>query len=101
MSCVHHVLGVRVERHAWVRQVTLTDYRISTGTDMWSRRVPVEEVVCHAQYVCRDCGAVRDEGACLCDVAQGETCAVRLAFLEKIGAPEAGAPRSHEVRGTK
>jgi hypothetical protein len=83
MSCKKHFLTFQWERHGWTRRVTHTDDRTGGGTDMWSRTIPVEYVTCHVEYVCRNCGAVRDGGECRCDRAKAEACAVRLACLDR------------------
>jgi hypothetical protein len=91
MSCSKHFLGFQWTRHAWQRRVTLSEPRMSRTTDQWGRVVPVEHVVCHAQYVCRTCGAVRDDGICGCDPAHAEHCAVRVAWLAEAREQPQGA----------
>jgi hypothetical protein len=85
MSCMKNFLGLRWERHAWERRVTLTECQTFRETDQWGRVNPAEHVTCHAQYVCRDCGAVRDGEECGCDKNRADACAVRLAHLAKTG----------------
>lgn len=84
MSCAKHFMGIRWERHAWDRRVTLAEDRTSTKSDMWGRSIPVPQVLCHTQHVCRDCGAVRDGGDCFCEQAEADICAIRLAWLAKV-----------------
>jgi hypothetical protein len=91
MSCTKHFLGFRWEHHDWDRRVTHAENLTFRGTDMWSRKVPVPEVVCYTQYVCRSCGTVRDEGYCNCDQARGDACQIRLAWLAEHGAESQGA----------
>ena len=77
------LLPVGGEHHSWNRRVTHTEYRTARGTDMWGRTIPVDEVICHTQYVCQTCGAVKAEGECACDVEKGELCPPRLKLLEQ------------------
>ena len=94
MSCFKHVLGIQFARHAWKRRVTLTEDRTDRGTDMWSRAVPAEHVICHIQYVCSACGAVRDGEECTCDKEHADRCAPRLAYLAALRARDADARAS-------
>ena len=91
MSCIKHFLGFRWERHTWDREVTHTEDWSARATDMWSRAVPVDEVICHIKYVCRACGAVRDGGECVCEEARGAVCPARLAYLAELRSKEHGA----------
>jgi len=88
MSCTRNFLVFRWERHKWHRRVTFTKHESFRGTDMWSRAVPVDEVVCRTEYVCTECGAVRRSAYCACDEAIGEECPARLAWLAESGAQE-------------
>jgi hypothetical protein len=92
MGCRKHFLGLTWEKHDWDRRVALAENRTCTGTDMWSRKVPISEVICHTQHVCRTCGEVRDEGYCSCDQARGDACAIRLAWLAEHPPRESIAP---------
>jgi len=93
MSCTKHVLGIEFERHAWERRVTHAENWSARGTDMWSRAVPVEQTLCQIQFVCRDCGAVREGGDCTCDRERADACPPRLAWLaEARGVQEAKTP---------
>jgi hypothetical protein len=96
MSCTRRFLFFRWDRHAWDRRVALTTDWSARGTDMWSRAIPVDQVLCHTQYVCRTCGAVRDGTECGCDKAVADKCAVRLALLAEARGQESG-PRSVET----
>jgi len=58
---------------------------------MWGRVVRVDHVLCHTEYVCLDCGAVRDVSSCGCEPERAEQCAVRLAWLAQV----AERPRAH------
>jgi hypothetical protein len=84
MSCTRHFMAFQWERHAWERRITHTECRTFRDTDKWGRRVPADYVTCHAQYVCRDCGAVREGEECGCDRARADACAVRLACLAEV-----------------
>jgi hypothetical protein len=92
MSCSKHFMGLRWERHAWERQVAHTASRTFREADIWGRVNPADHVTCHAQYVCRDCGAIRDGEECGCDSERAETCAVRMACLSGVGEHERGGP---------
>ena len=81
MSCIKHFLGFQWERHVWDRRVTRAENRSLPRRDMWGRAIGLEQALCHTQYVCRACGAVRDEGECFCEQAEADACAVRLAWL--------------------
>lgn len=83
MSCTKHFLSFEWTRHQWERQVTGTSRLSFQETDQWGRRFPSDYVMCQAQYVCRDCGAIREEGDCGCDPARAEHCKVRLDLLDK------------------
>lgn len=83
MGCTKHFLGLRWGRHDWDRRVTFAENHTFQGTDMWSRNVPVPEVVCYTQYVCRKCGETREEGYCNCDQQKADGCAIRLAWMSE------------------
>jgi len=87
MSCTSHVLGLAWEHHTWRRRVTSTETVSGMVTDMWGRAVAEQHVRCLTEEVCTTCGALRDTGACCCDLVRGDVCAVRLACLD--------APRSN------
>ena len=92
MSCNKHLMGFHWERHAWERRVTLTESQAFPVTDQWGRVNRTDHVTCHAQYVCRVCGATRDGEECSCDRARAEACAVRLAHLKAAPEHVPGAP---------
>jgi hypothetical protein len=81
MSCSKHLLGLNWKQHTWERRVTHSESFYEPLTDMWGRRIATGHVTCHAEFVCRDCGAVRDDGECTCDEAKGELCPVRVQWL--------------------
>ena len=92
MSCSRRFLTFRWQHHAWRRRVTATSRASVPVTDMWGRRVDQSNVRCHTEYVCDDCGQIRDAGDCLCDAEKGDRCAVRLAFLNPLHRPQPDAP---------
>jgi len=80
-SCTRNILGLTWKQHAWERQVTNSELLDSPATDQWGRRIELSNVLCHVQYVCRNCGEVRDGGECGCNRERGDKCPVRLASL--------------------
>lgn len=90
MSCTKHFLTFQWTRHNWRRHVTQTESMTFRETDQWGRRFPSDYVLCHAQYVCEDCGAVREEGECGCDPERAVNCKVRLDLLAKASEQEQG-----------
>lgn len=92
MGCTKHFLMFKWERHDWQRRVTATERPIYTDTSMWGRPTATPHVICHAEYVCQRCGAVKDEGDCTCDAARGDQCQPRLALLSELRQKDAGAP---------
>jgi hypothetical protein len=82
MSCTKHVLNLEWPHHHWKRQVTHTETLTFHETDMWGRRYNADHVLCRAQLVCQDCGAVKDDGDCGCDLEEGARCPARLAHLD-------------------
>ena len=80
-TCTKHLLGFTWQRHAWDRRVTNSELLDEPGTDQWGRCIELSNVLCHVQYVCRNCGEVRDGGECGCDRTRGEKCPARLASL--------------------
>jgi len=80
VGCNHHWLA----RHHWKRRVTHTETGQFRETDQWGRATFNDHVVCHAEYVCQSCGAVRDEGECGCDRTRGNECPVRLEHLRLV-----------------
>ncbi|HKW03580.1 MAG TPA: hypothetical protein VJN96_27385 [Vicinamibacterales bacterium] len=92
MSCVKHFLGIRWERHTWDRRVTLARDQSSPQTDMWGRSFLVPVALCHTEYVCRRCGAIKDDGDCFCEKAEADACAIRLAWLAEVRDEHAQPP---------
>ncbi len=80
MSCNDRLLA----RHQWSRRVTHTESHPFCETDQWGRATFEDHVVCHAEFVCLSCGAVKEEGDCGCDQARADKCPVRLEHLAKI-----------------
>lgn len=91
MNCVSHVLGIRMEHHAWHRRVTATESRAFPETSIWGRPITNDHVFCHAEFVCERCGAVRDDGDCGCDEERGSKCPIRLEYLAKVQAQSSSA----------
>lgn len=81
MSCTQHVLGFTITHHNWERKVTLTESLTDVHSDMWGRPVEDDSVHCHTKYVCRTCGAVRDECECNCEPDRAKNCKCRLELL--------------------
>ena len=94
MSCTKRILGFEWQRHDWKRLVVATEDLVDRTTDMWSRAVPAEHVICHIRYECSACGAVRDAGECTCDRERGEHCPPRLAYLAARREREAASDAS-------
>jgi hypothetical protein len=81
MNCKKHFLNLEWPHHNWKREVTHTNTLSFTETNMWGRPYGSDYVACHAQLVCQDCGAVKDDGDCGCDPEEGARCRARLAHL--------------------
>jgi hypothetical protein len=86
-SCTRNVLGFALQQHAWNRQVTNSELLEVPATDQWGRRFDESHVMCHIQYVCRNCGEIREGSECSCDRDRGDKCPARVASLAD--------PRSH------
>jgi|SwirhirootsSR3_FD_contig_31_27591316_length_504_multi_3_in_0_out_0_1 hypothetical protein len=80
-NCTRNILGLTWKQHAWERQVTNSELLEVGTTDQWGRRIAQDYVLCHTQYVCRNCGEVRDDGECGCNRERADKCPVRLASL--------------------
>ena len=93
MSCTKHFAGFEWKHHDWSRRVTLSKSRTTPATNMWGRPAPIPDVICHAEYVCKNCGVVRDGEDCLCDQDRGDRCAVRLEWIAAGRKPELSARR--------
>lgn len=90
MGCTKRFLMFKWERHHWVRRVSGTFTETETQPDMWGRQVDTDYVLCHAQYVCTECGAVRDGEECGCDPERADQCPARLAHLNKVADAQPG-----------
>ena len=88
MGCSKHFAMFTWEQHKWQRRVVATEREWCRDTNMWGRPIVNPHVVCHAEYVCEECGAVRDDGDCICDAEKGDRCPVRVARLEELRASE-------------
>jgi hypothetical protein len=82
MNCTTHILGFDWKHHTWRRRVASTETISTRASSMWGRDVAEQHVRCLTEEVCTTCGAVRDTGACFCDLAKANVCGVRLACLE-------------------
>jgi hypothetical protein len=91
MDCTRHFAMFTWQRHKWQRRVTATEREFHGDTNMWGRPIFNPHVICHAEYVCERCGAVRDDGDCICDAEKGDRCAVRVARLNELKARGAQA----------
>lgn len=85
MSCTKHFLNFTWEHHSWRPRVTSSEILTCQETDMWARDVDREYVRCDKQDVCEVCGKTRPEVNCLCDMARGEQCAIRRAWIAESG----------------
>ena len=83
MSCTKHFLKFTWERHHWQPRVTFTETLTHLETDRWARDVYREHVRCQKEFICKDCGKVREEASCLCDMHRASTCPARLEWLER------------------
>jgi hypothetical protein len=92
MGCTKRLLMFTWERHDWQRRVTATERATYADTNMWGRPTDAPHVICHAEYVCRACGAVKDDGDCGCDAERGDQCPARLALLEERQKPAEARP---------
>lgn len=81
MNCSRHFLGHDFEHHDWQRRVTHAVSLSEPVTDQWGRKYESSHALCHTEYVCRRCGAVRDEGECTCERERAESCPIRLDWL--------------------
>ncbi len=87
MSCTRHFLTFEWSRHTWRREVTQTESLSFRESDMWGRKFAADQVLCHAQSVCQDCGTIRDGGDCGCEPEQANQCKARLTFLARPACP--------------
>lgn len=85
MSCTKRFLNLEWEHHHWRPRVAAAETLQAQEPDMWARTVYRDYVRCDKQDVCEECGAVRREKSCLCEVATAEKCAVYLAWRAESG----------------
>ena len=90
MNCTKHLFSLQWDHHDWRPHVLSTEYVPTVDTNMWGRPVTSEFVRCRKQYVCKACGKTRADVNCVCDKAEGDRCAIRLACL--------GVSKSGDVR---
>lgn len=88
MNCTRHFLNFQWEHHSWRRHVSSAENVATHETNMWGRVVHGHSVRCHTQYVCETCGKTREDISCLCDTAQADACAIRLAWVDSQQAPK-------------
>ncbi len=81
MSCTKHILNFEWDHHTWRKRVSLAETVASLETSMWGQPVNRTFVRCHKHDVCEACGKIRNDEGCLCDPAQAERCAIRLAWI--------------------
>ena len=87
MSCTKHFLNFTWDHHHWVPHVTGTISVPTEDTNMWGRRVTSQYVRCQKEDVCTVCGEVRRDRNCICDTAEGDSCAIRLECLARDHRP--------------
>ena len=80
MSCTKRFLNLEWQHHHWRQRVTDAETLTAQEPDMWARTVYRDYVRCDKQQVCDECGAVRHEKSCLCEVAKAQHCAIYLAW---------------------
>jgi hypothetical protein len=80
MSCTRHFLNFQWEHHRWRPRVSGFEILTLQEPDMWARDVYRDYVRCDKQFVCADCGAIRREVSCHCDMARGERCPLLNAY---------------------
>ena len=76
MSCTRRFLNFEWEHHTWRRRVTSAETLTLQETDMWARDVFRDYVRCDKEQICTECGKVRHQVSCHCDMAQAERCAL-------------------------
>jgi len=81
MSCTKHVLGFQWEHHSWRRRVSSFEIVTGPGSNMWARAVYQEYMRCDKEDVCEECGKIRRQVSCICDMERGERCKLRCASL--------------------
>ena len=88
MSCTRRLFGIPWGHHTWRPRVTSTISVPTQDTNMWGRVVTGHYVRCQKEDVCAVCGEIRRDRNCICDIAEGDACGIRLACLER--SPHAG-----------
>lgn len=83
MPCTRQFLNFTWTHHHWRPRVTAAEIMTVEEPDMWARPVQRDYVRCDKAEVCEECGAVRHEVSCMCDMARGEKCAIRLEHLAR------------------
>ncbi len=83
MPCTKEVLNFKWQHHHWRPEVTHAEIVTVQEPDMWARTVERDYVRCEKQEVCDECGAVRNQVSCLCDMTKGERCQIRLDYLSQ------------------
>lgn len=78
MACTKHFLNFQWQHHSWRPRVTGAETLTHVEADMWARDVYRDYVRCDKQQICLECGEVRHEVSCLCDVRRAETCPLLL-----------------------
>ena len=86
MSCTKHFLNFKWEHHSWRRRVTSFETLTFKEPDMWARDVYRDYVRCDKEDVCEECGKIRHEVSCLCDMARAERCALRRECIAESAA---------------
>lgn len=85
MSCTRQFAGLGWSHHHWRRRVTGFEIREGQETNMWARPVYRDFVRCDTEEVCTECGAVRRQASCTCDIERGERCPRLLEWRELQG----------------
>lgn len=77
MSCTKRFLGLQWEHHRWRKRVTTAEVVRVEELDMWARPVERDYTRCDKAEICEDCGTVRHEVSCICDMERGDACRLR------------------------
>jgi hypothetical protein len=75
-----------IERHEWKRRVATAETRQQRVSDIWGRSFEAGHVVCHMEYVCARCGAIRDDRDCSCEPARAARCRIYLEWRDQHSA---------------
>jgi hypothetical protein len=86
MDCTRRFLGFQWQGHRWRKRVAGTEVITAEEPDMWARPVQRDYIRCDKAEVCEVCGKTRHPVSCICDIARGEACRIRLEYLQQ---PEA------------